>query len=134
MKRRGFTILEVLVSAAILAAMTTVCVELLGLLGAQQRAIAQRHTAIREAGNIMERLAAAPFGDITRPLLDGVKLSSEAAAALPAAELKIELESTDDPPAAKRIAISIRWKDRSGQWTAPVSLVSWKYEGRGTRD
>jgi len=119
--------LEVIVAGVILAAMMTICLQMLHATTGRHRATDVRHLALREAANVMETLAATPWGDLTQQYTEQVKLSDEATRGLPAGELKISVTESDDQPDAKRIHLRIRWHNRSGRFTQPVQLVAWRY-------
>jgi hypothetical protein len=50
---------------------------------------------------------------------------------LPGGKLQIELTGPAGQPGTKRIAVSIRWQDRTGEFLPPVRLVAWRYQGIG---
>jgi hypothetical protein len=147
MKRRGFLLTEMIVATVLLMALTMLCVKYFSVTATQRMALDQRQTALHEAANIMERLSTKPWDDLTPEKLSEISLSPELKSALPEGELKINLveqpsrllseteQSSPLPnnagvtPASqcKRITITIRWQDRSGQWTQPVRLVAWRY-------
>jgi len=116
------------VAGVLLLALTTLCVRYFAVTATQRRALEQRQTALCEAANIMERLTAEPFSELTSEESTKISLLSEMQAALPEGELKIDLADEDAKPAAKRITITIRWRDRDGQWIEPVRLVAWRYK------
>lgn len=128
MKRRGFTMLEMIVAAALLGTLLVVSLNMLGAAADWRRAADRRQLALFEAGNIMERIAARPWDQLTDEALADVRLPERIGRRLPGAELKIEV--TDSPPtekpASKRIAVSIRWRDRAGTLLPPVGLTTWR--------
>jgi Tfp pilus assembly protein PilE len=128
MKRRGMLLLEMAVAGVLLLALTTLCVKYITVTAVQRQALEQRQTALFEASNMMERFAAKKYSDLTSETISKTTLSSQAESVLPNGEIKIELADIDAKPAAKRIAITIRWKDRNGLWTQPVRLVAWRYK------
>lgn len=152
MKRRGMFLIEMAVAGVLLLALTTLCVRYFAVTATQRRALDQRQTALCEAANIMERLTAEPFSELTSEESAKISLLSETQAALPEGELKIDLadeivgqpsrlpdnagetpapqqiENDIKKPAAKRITVTIRWQDRDGQWIEPVRLVAWRYK------
>jgi Tfp pilus assembly protein PilV len=127
MRRRGFLLLEVIVSSVLLAALTMVCLKYFLVAAAQRQSTDQRLTAMREAENIMERLSVRPWSELTPETLSKQSLSPEIQRFMPDAELKIDIADEETKPPAKRITVSIRWQDQNGQWTEPVRLVAWSY-------
>ena len=79
----------------------------------------------------MELLTSKPFGELSADSARKLKLSPQVRQLLPDAELKVEIGGNDHAGGAgsKRVALQIRWHNRSGEWDAPVRLVSWIYRG-----
>ena len=130
MKRRGMMLLEVMVAGTLLATLLAICVQLLSAAADQRRAADQRQCATEELANLIERIAAKPWGDLTEDLAteEQEKLSPSAENQLPGAELKIEIVLEPDDPDAKRITASLRWQNRNGQYIAPLTLTTWRYK------
>ena len=127
MTRRGMVMLEAIVAGTLLGTLLVVCLQLLSAAAAQRRAADQRQCAILELANVMERVAARPWAELTAAALAQEKLSPSAAGQLPGAELKIEISTDAKDPDAKRITATLRWQDRSGQLVAPMTLTTWRY-------
>ena len=129
--RRGFTLLELFVAGALLGVLLTICLQLWGATAAQQRAVRQRQTALREAANLLERLATRPWTKLTAAELSGWTLSPAAEASLPDARLEIQIAEPAEPVAAKRITVLIHWPDRDGRPPHAVRLVAWRHRPAG---
>jgi hypothetical protein len=140
MKRRGIYLLEMAVAGVLILALLTLCVRYFAVTATQRRALDQRQAALGEAANIMERVSTRPWSDLTAEELSKISFSPETKLALPDGELKIEVADEDvrpSPPVplpkgeekleAKRITVTIRWKDGEGQWTQPARIVAWRY-------
>jgi Tfp pilus assembly protein PilV len=125
--RRGMTLVELFVAATMLGMLLVVCVQLLSATAAQRRAADQRQLAIMELSNVLERIAARPWADLTPQAFAAEKPSAEAVEKLPEAELKVEVTTPSAEPKAKRITVSLRWQDRNSQFVAPVKITTWKY-------
>lgn len=123
-KRRGFTLLETAVTGILLGALMMACVQFSGILATQRRAADARQTAIREAANVMERMAGRTYGELTQKSVQNMDLSEEARQALPDARLEIRVHQTPKIPGAKRITVIVHPEDAARQ---PVRLVAWKY-------
>ena len=127
--------MELIAAGAVLAVMMATGLQLLGLLASGRKALRQRQTAVREAGNLMQRASALPWDKLNLQTLDQLSLSENAHDELPHARLDVSVEETpsttaDQPsaePKGKRISISIRWMDNKGRPAAPVKLVAWRY-------
>jgi prepilin-type N-terminal cleavage/methylation domain-containing protein len=133
MRRRGMTLLELVVAAALLGTVMVVCLQMLAATTHQRKIAAQRHMALLEVENAMERLAARPWKELPAHL-PPVQLSPSVRGRLQDAELKVEVITSATEPLAKRIAVSLRWKDDSGQFTKPVTIVTWRWKERNVDD
>jgi hypothetical protein len=129
MKRnsRGMTVLELAVAGVLLAALTAVCVKFFAAAAGQRRALAERHAALRVAGNLMERLAARPYDQLTAEKLAQEKLPPQIAAVLPKANLKIDVADAVGPPAGKRITLRMSWPGLDLAAPLSVQLTTWRY-------
>jgi hypothetical protein len=80
----------------------------------------------------MERITAEPFDAVTAERARKDAISSASAGSLPGAELAVDMSEESPGPgrSAKRIAVRLRWKGRSGEWESPVRLVTWIERGR----
>jgi len=128
MTRRGMMMIELAVAGALVGTLLVVCLQLLTAALAQRRAADQQQCAVVELGNVMEQIAARPWANLTTAALSQEQLSPSADNQLPGAELKIEVVESADQPNAKRITAALRWKDRSGQFLAPMTLTTWRYK------
>jgi Tfp pilus assembly protein PilV len=131
--RRGSLLPEVLISAAVLAVILSLTVKVLGQVGHQRRAAERRQRALVEVANAMERITAFPYGEVTEAHARDLKVSPESTASLPDAELNVNLRDETAAPdrPSRRIAVRLRWKNPSGEWEAPVRLVTWIKPSRG---
>lgn len=126
-EHRGFTLLEVLVSSLLLAALMTLCLQLIGASAAQRRGAALREAALLKAGNALERIYAGRWEDLTPERAARLALSDEAAGLLPGGTVEVDVEQPADDPSAKRIAVEVRWEPVAGRPPERVRLVAWKY-------
>jgi Tfp pilus assembly protein PilV len=127
MNRRGMMMLEAMVAGVLLGTLLVVCLQMLSAAVVQRRAADQRQCAVLELSNVMERIAARPWANLTTAVVAQEKLSPSADGQLPGAELKIEVSTDAKDPNAKRITATLRWHDRSGQLGAPMTLSTWRY-------
>lgn len=134
--RRGSMLAEMTIAAAMLSVAMVMTVKVLGYAGQHRRSAEQRQRAMLEASNILERLTADPFDEVNPERARGLRIAPASAGSLPGAELIVEVkeERPGADRAAKRIAVRLRWKGRSGEWEAPVRLTTWiEREGRPSR-
>jgi hypothetical protein len=130
--RRGSLLVEVAMAGVMLAIAMGLTVKVLGWIAIERRAADHRQWAAQEVCNVMERVTARPYGAVSPGAVGDVALSPQARQMLPAAELKVDVVE-DDPTGgkgSKRIAVQLRWHDRSGGWDAPARLTTWIYRGR----
>ncbi len=128
MKRRGISLLETAVAGAMLLTLMAVCVRYFAVTARHRLIMNQRQTALQETANVMERLTARPFSQLSAESLSPQALSPDARRLLGDAELKVEITPQGEKPSAKRIMVTIRWQDQNGQWTRPLRLVAWRYQ------
>ena len=124
-RRRAFTVFEMTIAVILLAAVMGVTVQTLGWVARERRASEAREVAVREVANLMERLAARPWDRLSPDSVKGVTLSETGRRALPGAELAVAVDDKGASDGAKRVALTLRWRDRAGEWVAPVRLTTW---------
>ena len=124
-RRRGFTLVELALTVALLAIAMGVTVQALGWIASERRAIERRQYAAQEAANVLERFVARPFDGLTPEAARAVTLSEAARAVLPGAELTVLVDDKAASPDARRVAVRLRWRQRTGEWEAPVRLTTW---------
>ena len=124
---RGSLLVEVAMAAVLLMIAMTLTVKVIGLVALERRASERRQRALVEVANVMERITAHPFDDVTPELAGRLTLSTSARQSLSDSELAVDVAGTEPGPgrSAKRIAIKLRWRGPNGEWMAPVRLTSW---------
>lgn len=132
--RRGSLLAEVGIATVVLMIVMGMTVRVLSTVAQERRAAFERQRGVLEAGNLMERITAHPFDQVTPEFVGKISVSDRARSSLRDCELAIQVAEGDKPAArgvaAKRVMIRLRWKGRSGQWQAPVRLTSWIEPGR----
>ncbi|MFH1921622.1 MAG: type II secretion system protein [Planctomycetota bacterium] len=126
-RRRGFSLLEVTAAGILLAMMLTVSLQFFRATAAQRRGLQARRTAIQEVANVMERLSARPWEELTAENVAEIEHSPEAQQAIPGSELKIDVLQTEGEPEGKRITVVLRWPAGASQPDRSVRLVAWRY-------
>jgi len=129
-RRRGFTLIEVGVAGALLLVTMAMTAQALGWMAAERRAADRRREAVQEAANVLERLAARPWAELTPESARALRLSGPARRALPGGELAVDIAERDG---LKRIAVTVRWRGRSGGPEAPARLTAWVGRREGGR-
>jgi Tfp pilus assembly protein PilV len=130
--RRGSLLIELTVATAMLMIGMSLAVKVLGYAALQRRAAEQRQRAVQEVANVMERITADPFDEVTTARAKAISISPSTASSLPGAELAVEVTPSQPDPGrlARRIAVRLRWRNRAGEWEAPVRLTTWIERGR----
>jgi Tfp pilus assembly protein PilE len=131
-RRRAFTLTEIAAAAVMLAVMLSVCLQLIRATGVQRRGLWARQAAMQEAANVMERLCARPWEELTPEAAGEFQLSEQVPSAASGAQLVVEVGEPEKDAAAesleaKRIAVVVRWPAERGQRDRSVRLVAWKY-------
>lgn len=138
--RRGVTMFEVAVAAAILALFLATSVRMMAAIahserGAQRRAIAQ--LALDNLAEELQAMPAEPRDNLlaasaeTAPGdLASARLPEDVMRRLPVAELTIAASDETDP-AALRIAFELTWKNRHRGRSRPARLTIWVFPSGG---
>jgi type II secretory pathway pseudopilin PulG len=129
--QRGFSIIELLLAGVVIAALLTSVVKFLGVAAGQRRGAERRQVALVEASNVMQRITARPWAEVTEASLAEISLSAEAARFLPEGSLAAKLSESPDEPAAKRVALEVRWPGPPGAPPHTLRLMSWMYRRQG---
>ena len=106
------------------------CLKSFAAAAAQRLAIDQRQIALRDAANLMEKLTALPWDEVDKAADKSFAESAQKGLQkeLDGAEVKVEVVPATGEPAAKRLAVAIRWQDKDNQWVEPVRLTAWRYK------
>lgn len=126
--RHAFSLLEAVAGAAVLGVALLLAAQLMVAVSGQSHRVQQKQWARQELANLAEQLRAEPFEEITAERVAGMVLSDTTRQVLPEAKLEVDVRPAEGVPAAKRVLLRLVWKDRFGEWSAPVQLVTWKYQ------
>ena len=105
-----------------------ICLQVLSAALAQRRAADQQQCALFELGNVMERVAARRWTELTTAALVQEKLSSAAANQLPGAELKIEVVPGAGEPNAKLSPPRCVGKTAAAGSGCRCRVTTWRYK------
>ncbi len=126
--RRGYTLIELAISVVVVMAAMGVTVKVLGWVATERRAADRRDWAVQTVSNVMERVSSGPFDRVTPEAVKAVAAATSADRALPGAVWGVTVEDEPGGPApARRVALQLRWKERSGGLSLPVRLTAWVY-------
>ena len=126
-RRPGFGLIEMAVTGVLIAAAMAATLQVVGFVALERRSVERRERAVLEASNLLERVAARPWDELSTEALGSIRMAEASAAFMPGSTLELKVVPHDDAPARKRITVEIRWLDRSGRPEAPVRLVAWAY-------
>ena len=127
-KRSGFSILEITVASMLLGTLATLCVQYCHAMAVRRAIVERQKSAIQEASNLLEILAARPWEELTPHVADTQQLSERVMRTVPDARLEIEIGLPMGRPPAKRIAVEIHWPADQHAPAKPVRLVTWRYK------
>jgi type II secretory pathway pseudopilin PulG len=132
-RRRAMTMIEIISALAVLGTLFVVSAQLLSLTRVQRRGVVQRHTALVEAQNALERITATP---LDTPGLDArlsqLVLAPHAEQLLPDGRITARTQESQDldksdATAGYQLTVEVSWQLASGQSAAPVRLTTWVY-------
>ncbi len=123
--RRGYGLIELTICAMLFVAAMGLMLGTASWVAAERRGAERRQVATQEAANLMERLAARPFDELTPESAKRLALSDHAKASLRDGSIDVVIAAIAGDVPARRITIEVRWRDRSGEPVAPVRLVAW---------
>jgi Tfp pilus assembly protein PilV len=126
--RRGMTLLEAGVAILVMSAAMVAVVELVGALNKERRIRHQRQVAVLELANQAERVTLLNWEDIAPDRFTKWEPSPMLLDAIPNAVCQAQVqEDSDQQPTARRIELSIGWKNAAGEAVKPATLTVWKY-------
>ena len=128
MMRRGILLWEMLAACVLLGTMTTVSLQFLQTAALQRRASSQRLVAVQEAANVLERLCARPWDELTAAAGRDVTLSPQADRCLRGGAVDVQIDGPSGTPSAKRIVVAVRWGQAENRPALSVRLVAWRYK------
>jgi Tfp pilus assembly protein PilV len=127
-RRKGFGLIEMAVTGVLIAVAMTVTVQVVGWIALERKAVERRERALLEAENLLERIVSYPYDELTTEKVKRFSILTASASFLRGPNLNVTVTPFEDAPVRKKIAVEIRWLDRSGRSEAPVRLVAWAYQ------
>ena len=125
--RCGFTLIELISTCILLGVVFSVSVPLLMLVAQERKSAEQRQFAIQHAANLLEHVTAKSWAELSTGEQELTAAPDDLPIVLPGLERHIEVQELKEEPRSKQVAVSIRWKNRSGQLVAPIRLSAWVY-------
>ncbi len=130
--RRGFTLVELATSVLLLGSVMLMAIPLIQFVLAERVQTDLQQFVLWELENSLEVLAAQPAEKLTAESVAATPVPEAIKARLPEVQWKLqltEIAAAEGAPAARRLNGEVRWKDRRGQWLAPVRLTTWIHAG-----
>jgi hypothetical protein len=121
-------LVEASAAMLMLAVLTTVCLQFMWAVSDQRRQLFAHLTASQEAANLMERLSALKWDELTGDAAGKLQLSAEARKSLPEAHCELLVEGPSGDPPAKRIVVNVYWPSQPGGPEHRVRLTAWRYK------
>jgi hypothetical protein len=127
----GFVLAELAICVILLLAAMAITVKILAWVGAERRAADRRQWALAALANSLERISAEPFDRVSDETAGAILRRSLSPSPVTGSESNASVEfDASSPVPAKRVSVRVRWKNRYGEWDAPVVLTSWVYRMR----
>ena len=124
-RRAAFSLLEVILAAAMLAVLFSIAGQMIVNMKRQTR-LAERHSlALRTIENSMEELTATPWDKIDDAAIAALPLPEAVRRRWPDATLTGSVTPSSDPVEAKRISLSLSLSPEAR--SRPATLTTWIY-------
>jgi prepilin-type N-terminal cleavage/methylation domain-containing protein len=128
MKRCGFTLFEVTVAIMLLGTLTALCLEFFAGVNSQQKDQYAELAATQESANLMERLAAVAWDDLSKQSGGKFELSPQVRKLLPEGRVEVKVDDAKGTPAARRIVVAVCWRPLPGGPERKARVVAWRYK------
>lgn len=126
--RRGSMLVEVTVSAALLATLLVIINQTVVQLHRQTKLVDRHLLAQQTLENLLEDAVRTPWSALTTDTLANLELPEIALAKIPQAELSGEVTEELVPVPAKRVTLRLNWQGVSGSPQRPMVLTTWVYK------
>ena len=133
--RRGYGLIEMGVAGVLLATMTLLTLQLVGWVTRDRQAIARREAATVLVANILERVLARPFEELTTDRLAPLvaEVMTDRPPTLGALRVEVTPAGSVGGLDQKRVVVEVRWPQHLAAMGSPVRLIAWTTERpRGT--
>lgn len=122
--RRGLTLTEVAVAAALVAALTPVVARFSAAVATRERATERRVAAMQVLEAALERVTVREWEETAPARIEPPEPPAALAQRVPGAELTVDAR---DGEFGRRVTASITWRDPTGQRAGPLRLSAWVY-------
>jgi hypothetical protein len=108
----------------LLGVIFSVFVPMLLTIAHERRDATREQIALQHAANVLEAVTLRPWAELQEPVT-GPELSAEQLRIFDELKQSVSISDVEGTPASKRVTVSLTWKHRSGQRTAPLMLHGW---------
>lgn len=126
--RRGSMLVEVTVSAALLATLLIIINQVIVQLHRQTKLVDRHLLAQQTLENSLEDAIRIPWSALTSDSLAKLELPEFAREKLTQAVLSGEVSEEEDPVLAKRVTLRLSWRGATGSLRRPLVLTTWVYK------
>src|SRR5690242_6981587 len=119
----AFTLLEVIIAAALLAMLLIASVQMLRALSASQRASERRMVALEAVQAVSDQIANNPWDELSTKTAEKVSIPEPLNDFLHGVMLSASVDEATNPN-SKRIRVEVTWNGPDGA-VAPVQMTTW---------
>ena len=127
-RRRGSMLVEVTISAGLVATLLIIISQLVVQLQRQTKLVDRHILAQQTLENLLEDAVRAPWSSLTSEMLAKLELPETALAGIPLAELSGEVFEEQNPVQAKQVTLRLSWQRVAGIPSRPLILTTWVYK------
>jgi type II secretory pathway pseudopilin PulG len=131
--RSGSILLELLVSAAMLASLLVIVNQSFIGLRRQSRLVDRRFVAQQVLENVMEEYTQQSWDKLSTESIQEITLPELAVKKLPHCKVTGKVVEESDPVLAKRIILRLLWDNYPGQPPQSIALTSWSFPPEGNQ-
>jgi prepilin-type N-terminal cleavage/methylation domain-containing protein len=129
--RRAFTLLELSVAAALIAALLVTTVKMVHALEDFRKTVRRRVYAQQAVAAVSEQAGNFQWNELTTAKANEIAIPDGLRPYLSEGKLNVVV-ADEHAPEAKRITAELTWDDHRGRASAPVRLVTWVYQKEPT--
>jgi type II secretory pathway pseudopilin PulG len=128
----AFTLLELSVAAALIAALLVTTIQMLHALDEFRNSSRRRIYAGQAVAVVSEQVANMSWGELTTEAAQKVTIPDKLRPYVADGKLVVEV-AEETNPTAKRITSTMSWEERKGRKTAPIRLTTWVFPNENSR-
>jgi prepilin-type N-terminal cleavage/methylation domain-containing protein len=129
--RRAFTLLELSVAAALIAALLVTTLRMVHALEDFRKTVRRRVYSQQAVAAVSEQAGNVQWNELTTATANKITIPDGLRPYLSDGKLNVVV-ADEHAPEAKRITVELAWDDHRGRATAPVRLVTWVFRNAST--